>query len=186
MLQSKDFNASPITIDQTPPTVQSVSLDAVHGRATIVFNDNGSGVIPAGLLNPGSYYLMLPGKRGTSSFTPVSVTPEASLSGGGQQAVTVSFKTKGRLVNGAYVFAINSNNLADVAGNALYERNFVTFPQLANLPINTFVAQFNVQNGQAGGATPYIPISEIIAAQNYTNLVHNPGGVVRIRRSRHH
>ncbi|MDX2035304.1 MAG: Ig-like domain-containing protein [Isosphaeraceae bacterium] len=183
-IQSQEFGASPLVVDTAGPQVLSLQLNAAKAQATIVFADNGSGVIDSGLLSTSSYSLSLPGRRGTTGFAVKSVTQLPELSVDGRQAVLVAFQSRRRLGNGGYVVKIDSNVVADVAGNALFERNFVTFPQLDNKPINTFVAQVDVVNGVASAPRPFVPLPEIIAAQTYTDQVKRGSTTVRIRRRR--
>ena len=116
-----------VIVNTTGPVVQSVSFDRTTATATITFRDDLSGLDVPNMSSPAIYKLAarpstkLAAASGPLLATKITVTPGAPATS--TEVVTVAFRDKGAVAQGAYLLTIKSghsgNGIQDVAGNAL-------------------------------------------------------------------
>jgi hypothetical protein len=161
----------------TPPTVGNVSFDPTSGRFAITFSDALSPLVTGDLLNPGNYSLSLPSGRTARNFSLQGLT----LSPSDPNTVLATFDLGRRSHVGGYVLTINSQGIADAAGNTLVEKVYTPFPSLNPPAGSNYVAQFQSNGQTSSGPQPYTPFSEVLAARNHSRFIR---GRVSPRRRR--
>jgi hypothetical protein len=163
---------APLTIDTTGPTVQALSFDAGAQTLHVTFQDTASGMNLAGVEYLGNYQLGLANSATTFRANGITITPGPA--GTGEVTANVHFNLGGATKPGNYVVTLMGWWLTDLAGNHLVEHTFVTFPQTTNSPNPNYVAVVTVnRNGTTSPPQQYIPLSEQIAAGQYSNTVQS-------------
>jgi hypothetical protein len=158
-----------IQIDTSAPVVRSASFNPSSGQLKITLFDAGAGLSSAALYNRANYQLGFATQTGLAPLGMTHLTVTPGRPGSGLVTITATYNLGARIRPGTYVVTLNANGLADIAGNMLVERNFVTFPQAGNSPNPNYVAAFTVApNLTASGPQQYIPLAEQIAAGNYS------------------
>jgi extracellular elastinolytic metalloproteinase len=157
------IGTGPLVIDTSGPRVASAILTSRKGDFRITFADDGSGVAPAAVLNPGNYLLGTP-SRTASLGQPVSL----SLDPNDPRTVQARFNT--RRTRGNVVLTISATGITDAAGNALVETTFVPFPGTSPAPGTPYVAQFNLN--RPGNPVLFAPPPEVEAARTFGRFLN--------------
>jgi extracellular elastinolytic metalloproteinase len=169
---------APLVIDTIGPHVATVITTPAAGQFTVLFQDDG-GLSLGSALNRASYTLFSAQRGPRRSFPLTSLTPGATLPGGGQ-SVVAQFRA-GRL-RGGYVLRISSSGTTDLAGNILDERVYTPFPSTRRVPGSDYIAQIDVRGGTATAPRVYVPPPQVLAAQQYQQFLGNATAPVTTRR----
>jgi streptogramin lyase len=161
----------PLVIDTIGPRVASTLLNPRTGQITANFQDVGGGMDPLALGNGLNYTLAAVTRRGTQPLplTSLSVSPSGSPL---QTTVNAGFG-RGPLARGTYVLTMTSSGLTDLAGNALVESTYVSFPPSSNQFGSNYVAQFSTDGRTPTGPTQYVPPGQISGANRFRDFLRD-------------